>query len=876
MVTTSRLGRARRLGASLPSLLALMLGAGSFLAGFDVIDILRVWSNRPSVLATEPAATGPSSVASAPTASPPSSISFLNDVEPVLTRFGCNSGGCHGKLAGQNGFRLSLRGFAPDWDHQWLARESRGRRLNPASPELSLLLRKAVGELPHGGGSRFERGSDAYRLLSDWIAAGAPGPKTTDPELERLETQVSTTTLTIGQTQPVRVFAVYSDGQRRDVTWLVRFDSQDAGALEVSADGVARALRPGETVLRAAFQGQVAIVAFTIPQAVDTRPEWYATRWNSLDGPVFDKLNSLRIEPSELCDDATFLRRVSLDLIGRLPTPEESRAFLGALAPQPAGNSNSAADPAANSAANVAANSATDAAANLAARPAGTSATDVAAIQERRRQLVDRLLDRPEWADYWALQLGDLLQNRKERDHDVRGMKGVRSFHAWLRNQLLERRSWREITRTVLTAHGPTDQRPEVGYFVVTVGEQEAVQSEVVDSVAQAFLGTRIGCARCHNHPLERYTQDDYYHFAAFFSRVALRRQAPESGPTTLIVGTRHTANLERQLEEETAKRGQPNAGDIAALDKRIADLRKQLESALAAPATAGQPRTGAQLAPRPLDRSPITLAAGGDPRAALVDWIVDPRHDLFAGSMVNRLWKHFLGVGLVEPVDDLRATNPPSNAALWATLCREFTSHEFDLRHVMRLITTSRVYQLSSEPRPSNVLDTRFYSHFYSRRLDAEVLLDALCQATGVPDTFAGYPLGTRAVQVPDSNADSYFLSLFGRSARVTACACERDNAVTLPQLLHLQNGDTLLAKINAADGRLKRLLDAAPASSPTPADLARAMDELYLASLCRLPDDRERTAVLASLREAERPQEAFADLLWALLNSKEFAFQH
>ena len=786
-------------------------------------------------------------------ASPYAAISFLNDVEPVLTRYGCNSGGCHGKQAGQNGFRLSLRGFAPDWDHQWLARESRGRRLNPASPELSLLLRKAVGELPHGGGQRFDRGSDAYRLLSTWIAAGAPGPKTADPTLERLETDVSATTLAIGQAVPVRVWAVYSDGQRRDVTWLVRFDSQDAGALDVSADGVARAIRPGETVLRAAFQGQVAIVAFTVPQAAETQPEWYAARWNAVDGPVFDKLQALRIEPSPLCDDATFLRRVSLDLIGRLPTPDESRAFLGESAG--AGVSTATGSP-------------------TAGAPSDPAALE--AMQQRRRQLVDQLLERSEWSDYWALQLGDLLQNRKERDHDVRGMKGVRSFHAWLRTQLTERRSWRDISRRVLTARGPTDQHPEVGYFVVTVGEQEAVQSEVIDSVAQAFLGTRIGCARCHNHPLERYTQDDYYHFAAFFSRVALRRQAPETGPTTLIIGTRHTANLERQLEEETAKLGKPNTGDPAAVEKRIAELRKQLESALAAPVTAGQPRTGAQLVPRPLDRSPIALPAGGDPREALVDWIVDPRHDLFAGSMVNRLWKHFLGVGLVEPVDDLRATNPPSNAALWNTLCREFVARDYDLRHIMRLIATSRVYQLSSAARPSNALDTRFYSRFYPRRLGAEVLLDALCQATGVPDPFVGYPLGTRAVQVPDSNADSYFLSLFGRSARVTACACERDNAVTLPQLLHLQNGDTLLAKINAADGRLKRLLDAVPATSPSRESLVRAIDELYLASLCRLPDERERTAVVTSVQEAERPAEAFADLLWALLNSKEFAFQH
>jgi len=759
----------------------------------------------------------------------PAGPSFTNELIPILTRQGCNQGACHGKGAGQNGFRLSLRGYAPEQDIASITREYNGRRIDRNIPARSLLLTKATGGATHEGGRVFSPESREHATLMDWIRAGSPGPDADEPRISKLEVTPLDRILKVGERIPLKATATFTDGGKRDVTWLTKFDANEPAIAEVTPAGEVLAKRNGAASVRAAFLTEVAVASFTIPHESAVDPAKFQARNNFIDDHVFPRLKDLRIEPSERAGDAEFLRRVFLDLTGTLPTPAEVRAFLADE------------DPA------------------------------------KRDKLIDSLVGRPEFIDYWTLFLGDLLQNRKERDHDVRGVKGVRQFHEWLRAQVAANRPWDALARDVLTATGKTTDAPAVGYFIVTIGEfREQEKSEVAESVAQAFLGTRIGCARCHNHPLERYTQDDYYHFAAFFSRVALRRQAPDTGPTTLIIGTRHTANLERQLEEETAKLGKPNTGDPAAVEKRIAELRKQLESALAAPVTAGQPRTGAQLVPRPLDRSPIALPAGGDPREALVDWIVDPRHDLFAGSMVNRLWKHFLGVGLVEPVDDLRATNPPSNAALWNTLCREFVARDYDLRHIMRLIATSRVYQLSSAARPSNALDTRFYSRFYPRRLGAEVLLDALCQATGVPDPFVGYPLGTRAVQVPDSNADSYFLSLFGRSARVTACACERDNAVTLPQLLHLQNGDTLLAKINAADGRLKRLLAAVPAATPPQPILAQAIDELYLASLCRLPDERERSAVLASVQQAERPHEAFADLLWALLNSKEFAFRY
>jgi len=752
--------------------------------------------------------------------------SFVNDVMPVLTRFGCNSGGCHGKLAGQNGFKLSLRGYAPEADYESLARESQGRRVSRVAPGESLLIRKAIGTLAHGGGRRFQSGSPAERILLDWIAAGAPGPNSDDPAIERLEIDPLAATLTLQETRPLTATAIYRDGRKRDVTWLTQFASNNSGNLEVSDAGNVQALRNGEVVVRASFQGQVAISTLTMPHETATQPEWYTARNNAVDDHVFKRLAALRIEPSPLVSDAIFIRRASLDVIGTLPTPEEIRVFL-----------------------------------------ADTS-------NDKRSRLIDSLLTRPEFVDYWALQLGDLLQNRKERDHDVRGTKGVRALHQWLREQLLANRSWRDIAADVLLADGSTTQNPAVGYFVVTVGEKPSEESEVADSVAQAFLGTRIGCARCHNHPLERFTQDDYYHFVAFFTRIALDRKSPTEAPTTLQVGTRHMQNLMREVEGSQKKLAelQTATGDhtqeLAEVTKRIADLQQQVESARLGPVETRQPRTNQQLKAQPLDRSVLDMPAGEDPRRAMVRWMTDPSNEQFSGAMVNRLWKHFFGVGLVEPVDDLRATNPPSNRDLWALLNREFVSSGYDLRHVMRLMMNSRTYQLSSESRPSNFRDDRFYSHHYARRLPAEVLLDAICSATSDPEQFPSYPLGIRAIQVPDPGTDSYFLSLFGRSERTTACACERLGDVTLPQLLHLQNSDNLFAKVKSPTGRLEQLLTAHPDNNPL-------IDELYLATISRLPTDAERSLLLNSLEGTDR-REVLQDLFWALLNSKEFAFQH
>lgn len=713
--------------------------------------------------------------------------SFLNDVVPILTRQGCNQGACHGKGAGQNGFRLSLRGYAPESDFRWITREMDGRRIDSANPEASLLLRKATADAPHEGGKVFGPESREYSVLANWIKAGAPGPQKSDAKLLKLDLVAGANVLKIGDKSRLEAIGHFSDGSRRDVTWLTKFESNDPGIAVVSAEGEVLARRPGETAIRAAFQTEVAVAIITVPFPNQVDATRFAARNNFVDDHVFAKLNQLRIEPSDNCTDAEFIRRVMLDAMGTLPTAEEAKAFLDDRAP------------------------------------------------DKRAKLVQSLLNRSELTDYWTLILADLLQNRKERDHDVRGTKGVREFHAWIRKQVAENRPWNELARDVLTATGSSASEPAIGYYVVTVGEhREAEKSEVVASVAQAFLGTRIGCAQCHNHPLEKYTQDDFYHFAGFFSRVRLERKDPKQGTTSLKVSH--------------------------------ADQNQNRN-----PIGVRQPRTNEFLRPQPLDRSPTDLKPGDDPRQKLVAWMTDPSNEYFAGAMVNRIWKHFFGAGLVEPVDDLRATNPPTNPALWKALVADFVAHKYDLRHLMQVIMNSRAYQLSSSTRPGNETDTRFYSHYYARRLPAEVLLDAISQSTGIADRFPGYPYGVRAIQLPDPGMSSYFLSLFGRSDRVTACACERNGEVTMPQLLHLQNGEGISNKIRTGDGRLTKWMK----ELKEPEKIAQ---EMFLTALSRLPTEGELAAIRSAIaEETEKNREiVYRDLFWAVLNSKNFSFNH
>jgi hypothetical protein len=727
-------------------------------------------------------------------------------------------------------------------DIERLTRESRGRRVDLALPEQSLLLRKPTGMIPHGGGTLLESGGREYKVLLAWLKAGAPGPLAEESHVERIELTPANPVLRVGQQQPMQLRAQYTDGHWRDVTWLTQFASNDANSAEITPAGLVQAKRQGEATVRAHFRGQVAVATITIPFDTPIDPARLSQRNNFIDEHVFNKLAALRIPPAALCSDSAFLRRAYLDTIGALPTPDEVRDFLADTKP------------------------------------------------DKRARAIDRLLVRPEFVDYWTLQWSDLLQNRKERDHDVRGAKGVHAMQHWLREQVAVNRPWDEMVRDLLTVSGKSSEHPEVGYYIVNVGEQQgADRSELVSAVAQAFLGTRIGCAKCHNHPLEKYTQDDYYHFAAYFSAIKLDRVEPGKGPTTLS----------------------------------FVALKKDQKFGTT------QPRTGKFLAPQTFDGVACSAGPNDDPRVKLAAWITDPKNTYFSGAMVNRLWSHFLNVGLVEPVDDLRASNPPTNAELWRALNQEFVDSHYDIKHMIRLILNSRTYQLSSASGGGNEADTRFYSHYFARRLPAEVLLDAVCKATGVPERYDGYPVGARAVQLADPTVNSYFLSQFGRPERVTPCVCERRSEVTITQLLELSNSDELRHKTHTPDGRLSRLLKEQK-------DNQRLTSELFLLTLNREPTVAERKAVETALAEETRSpsrstgagrsesdklaagapltpnpspargegskdrspkagegskerspkvgegnksvsrDEVFQDLFWALLNSKEFVFNH
>jgi hypothetical protein len=633
------------------------------------------------------------------------------------------------------------------------------------------------------------------------------------------------------------VRAHYTDGRVRDVTWLAQFFSNEPNKVSVNSTGLVKALRHGEGGVRVHFQGQVEVVRFTMPFPYKVAPELYAAEQNVIDGPLFAKLKQLQVPPVGPCSDLTFLRRVYLDAAGILPTPEEVIAFQSDTSP------------------------------------------------DKRSRVINALLDRPEFTDYWTLQLADLLQNRKERDHDVRGQKGVKAFHQWLREQVASNRRWNDIARDVLLARGDVVSQPQAGYFVTVVGEfQKVEESELPDSVAQSFLGTRIGCARCHNHPLERYTQDDFYHFAACFAKVNLDRQNPQSGASAVTTTSRDETEQHKRIAEAAKKLAEVCLATLPEDEKKkqIADRQRELdmqtrrleEIRLRIPGVT-QPRTGKFVAPQTLDRVAVPFEPGSDPRIAFVNWTID--NEYFSGAMVNRLWKHFFSVGLVEPVDDLRASNPPSNPELWKVLNTEFRASNFDLRHIIRLILNSRAYQLDSVNTSENENDKTYYSHYYARRLPSEVMLDAIAAATEIPNRFPGYPIGVRAMQVADPAADSYFLTLFGRSDRVTACACERKGEVTLPQLLHLSNDESLIKNIRASEGRLSSLLQNADSDTVT--------EKVFLATLSRLPDDAERAAIRAAMTATETAiasettsnrEDVFADLFWALLNSKEFAFNH
>ncbi|MDX1931425.1 MAG: DUF1553 domain-containing protein [Capsulimonadales bacterium] len=689
---------------------------------------------------------------------------FVTDVLPVLTRSGCNMGGCHGAASGKGGFRLSLQGYDPDADHESITRAAGARRVNPAQPENSLLLRKPTMAVPHRGGRALEAGSPEYRLLADWIRAGMPGPKAGEPEVLGLDAVPAVRTLPVGGRQRFRVLARFSDGTRRDVTSETLFSGSDSTVVSVTPDGTATVTGKGEGAVLVRYRDLVTTSTIVSPFAPPLRT---VPKGNTpLDRILLRKLAGLGLQPSSRCSDADFLRRAYLDLIGTLPEADTVRAFLADRDPQ------------------------------------------------KREKLVDALFERPEYTDYWTLRWGDILRSSR----NALGDKGLIAFNRWLRDSVATNKPWNRLTRELVLASGSTFDNGPANYYRASAGPEA-----LTETTAQVFLGVRIQCARCHNHPYERWKQDQYYRLAAFFARV---RTKDGANPDEKVI---HTAGT----------------GDVT------------------------HPRTKQAVTPAALDATPLPATFAGDRRRALADWLTGPDNPFFARILVNRIWKHFMGQGLAEPVDDLRVTNPPTNPELLDYLAKDFVRNGYDVRRLIRTIMVSDAYQRSAIETPTNAADTKYYSRFFVKRVPAEPLLDALTVATGVPEKFGGYPAGLRATELPDTTAQSYFLDLFGRPARNIVCQCERIDAPNLSQVLHFVNGKNINARLASENGRVARLIGA-----KTPDNLL--IEELYLAALSRYPTEEERLDALVNLAAAKDRRKEAEDILWALLNSKEFLFNH
>ena len=706
---------------------------------------------------------------SAPAAERP--ISFVNDIIPVLTKAGCNVGVCHAKAGnGQNGFQLSLLGFEPQEDFEHLTKEARNRRLFAGSPERSLLLMKATGQVPHGGGVRLTANSEGYSLLRDWIQQGAMADQDAVPKLVSFEVEPSRGTIQRNAEQQLKAIAKYSDGSTRDVTGMALYESNDKAMADVNDRGLVKISDiVGNVAVMVRYQGRVAVYSASVPLGAPTNS--FPSSKNFVDELVFSNLKALGIPPSPVCDDATFLRRVTLDIGGRLPTEEEANAF-------------------------------------LASKDEG-----------KRDAVIDDLLRSPDYADFFANKWTALLKNRRDDESDT---VSNFAFHAWVRDSFLANKPYDQFVRELLAATGTVIGNPPVAWY-----KRVKEPKQQIEDVAQLFLGVRMQCAQCHHHPFERWSQDDYYQLVAFFSQVG---------------------------RKPSATRGE----DLIFHKRGIA--------------TAANMKTGVALKPGALGDAIPEIAADEDPRLKLADWMGGKSNPFFAKSLVNRYWKHFFVRGLIEPEDDIRDTNPPTNPALLDALEKHFIASGFDLKELVRVITQSRAYQLSEVPNEHNIVDRQNYSRYYPRRLQAEVLLDAIDRLAGTQTDFANLPPGTRAVGLPDNsyNRSSQFLRVFGRPEAESVCECERVQSSSLAQSLHLLNAPELKGKLAAGNGRAQRL---ATEQKPVEAKIR----ELYLAAFSREPRPQELKTAIEYLNEPGTAANAnYQDLIWALINTKEFLFNH
>ena len=696
----------------------------------------------------------------------PSTPSFRNDVIPVLTKMGCNSGACHGALAGKNGFKLTLRGYDPDTDYDTLTRNSLGRRVTLSDPAASLMLLKPTFAVPHGGGKRFAKDSVEYKILYDWIAAGAPRPSDSDPQIRGLQVSPAAATLTPGAQQQLTVRATYSDGSTKDVTRWVKYSSTNEGVATVDDNGRVTMNGAGEAAITLWYSSRVLYARLTVPFANPTPALPPASSF--VDDLAAAKWRALHLTPSKPATDAEFLRRAYIDAIGVLPTTEETENFLAETA------------------------------------------------ADKRTKLIETLLARDEYVDYWSYKWSDLLLVSTKKLNST----AMWAFYNWIRDSVKTNKPWDQFAREIFTESGSTRQFGALNYFVI---HKDPI--EISENATKAFLGQTITCARCHNHPLEKWTQTQYYQMANLFARVGIKN------------GTQAGENI------VFAK----PAGDVL------------------------HPRLARALPPAPLDSSSIPLDSTEDRRAVFARWLTSPENTMFSRTIVNRVWANFMGRGLVDPVDDLRATNPASNEELLAALSKDFASHGYDVKRLIRQIMTSRVYQLSSEANATNASDNTYYSKHIIRRLSAEVLLDAISQVTGVPTAFSGYPSGTRAMQLPDTQVRSDFLTSFGRPPRILCDAAERSSDPTIAQALHIINGDTINKKLSAPDGTIALFAKLGMSDR-------RIIEFLYLSAFSRYPTDAERQPILTALAAVPRTahQQALEDMAWSLLTSKEFLFDH
>ena len=702
---------------------------------------------------------------------------FELDIQPILTARGCNSGPCHGKSRGQNGFSLSLLGFDADWDYRAVVEEGRGRRLFPAAPDQSLLLVKGSGLQPHGGGVKLEPYGEDWQTIRRWLEAGMPRTSPDDPTISGLRIEPSPRSMQPEESIELSVIAIYSDGSEREVTPISAYQSNEPAIVSVASDGKIRAsVHPGEATIMARFMGRIATWSTAIPQPAPFDPGSLALLQSSpswIDQMQAEKFRELRLEPSAPANDSQLLRRLSIDLIGRLPSLEEATRWLD----------------------------------------------DARTAEEKLPEWIDHYLAQPEYADYWANQWADLLRPNPYRV----GIKATFWLDAWLREVFRQNLPYDRWVGDLLTAKGSNWK-----YGAVTVFRDRREPEEITTMVSQLFLGVRLECAKCHQHPFEVYGQKDFYGLASFFSRVGYKGTGlspPISGGEEMV-----------WVKSEGATK---------------------------------HPLTGESLGPTPLLSEPLQLAEGEDPRAKLMDWLKQPENPYFAQAAVNRIWAQLFGMGLVDPVDDMRATNPPSHPELLAKLADHFRESGYDQKTLLRTLVSSRLYRLSSQPNATNVADRRNYSRHYRQRLRAEVLADSVSDILGRPVNYAGMPTGSRAMQIWTFRSDSELLDAFGRPDPNQDPPCSRESEATVVQALHLMNAPGIQNRFADDQGRCRQL-------AKSPRSIESIIEELSLRCWSRRPSPEEVAALVADFNASGQDRARWVeDYAWSLLNTPEFLYK-